>query len=82
MNSGQLPAKSSLQFNGLLDTDAEERLDGFRRLMNDALAASMKRLLVVNDMYGDRALREAILNEINGLNRLLNLRFDDLCLKE
>ena len=47
-----------------------------------SLGANMKRMLVVNDMYGGAGrsmLRESILSEMNNLNRFIVARTEALC---
>ena len=40
------------------------------------LGSAMKRLLVANDMYGSKTLREAILDEINKVIRYQHEEFE------
>ena len=59
-----------------------ERLELYKRELNDQIMAAMKKILVVNDAYGGggrNVLRESVLHELNALNRFASRRFDALC---
>lgn len=40
-------------------------------VINNAFVSSMGRILSVNDNYGSLVMREAVLNEVNGLRRFV-----------
>jgi len=44
--------------------------------MARAIGAAMRRMLVVNDMHGNRVMREAILSDMNSLNRFVDQLLD------
>ena len=60
--SGELSLKDFIQKSDQPATDIQIWI-------NTAFQAAIARILTVNDMYGDKPVREAVLKEINGLCR-------------
>lgn len=52
-----------------------------RHEINQAIGATMRRLLVLNDMHGSRTMREGVLDDLNALSRFVNGMFDQCPLK-
>jgi len=56
-------------------------LEQARQQLAQAIGTAMKRTLVTNDMHGNAAVREAVLANMNDLNRFSERLFTGLLLK-
>lgn len=72
--SGELSLNEFIQRSDQPATDLQ-------MFMNAAFQAAIARILTVNDIYGNRAIREVVLTEVNGLSRF-SKRISVLCLSE